>query len=98
MTSDGSEFEDVLKNAQELGYAERNPAADIEGWDACRKIAILSSLAYGHHVDFEEIYTEGITKITSADIRYAKAFAQPSSFWPAASGSGTSTMRWYARL
>ena len=74
MTSDGSEFEDVLKNAQELGYAERNPAADIEGWDACRKIAILSSLAYGHHVDFEEIYTEGITKITSADIRYAKAF------------------------
>ena len=50
MTSDGSEFEDVLKNAQELGYAERNPAADIEGWDACRKIAILSSLAYGHHV------------------------------------------------
>ena len=68
------QFEDVLKNAQELGYAERNPAADIEGWDACRKIAILSSLAYGHHVDFEEIYTEGITKITSADIRYAKAF------------------------
>ena len=74
MTSDGSEFEDVLKNAQELGYAERNPAADVEGWDACRKIAILSSLAFGHHVDFEEIYTEGITKITSADIRYAKAF------------------------
>ena len=74
MTSDGSEFEDVLKNAQELGYAERNPAADIEGWDACRKIAILSSLAYGHDVDFDEIYTEGITMITSADIRYAKAF------------------------
>ena len=74
MTSDGSEFEDVLKNAQELGYAERNPAADVEGWDACRKIAILSSLAFGHHVDFEEIYTEGITNITSADIRYAKAF------------------------
>ena len=72
MTSDGSEFEDVLKNAQELGYAERNPAADIEGWDACRKIAILSSLAYGHHVDFEEIYTEGITKITAKDIKYAK--------------------------
>ena len=76
MTSEGSEFEDVLKNAQELGYAERNPAADIEGWDACRKIAILSSLAYGHHVDFEEIYTEGITKITSADIRYAKVIHQ----------------------
>ena len=74
MASDGSEFEDVLKDAQEKGYAERNPAADVEGWDACRKIAILSSLAFGNHVDFEEIYTEGITKITAADIKYAKAW------------------------
>ena len=74
MSSDGSEFEEVLKDAQEKGYAERNPAADVEGWDACRKIAILSSLAFGNHVDFEEIYTEGITKITAADIKYAKAW------------------------
>lgn len=74
MASDGSEFDEVLKDAQEKGYAERNPAADVEGWDACRKIAILSSLAFGNHVDFEEIYTEGITKITAADIKYANAW------------------------
>ncbi|NCC44129.1 MAG: homoserine dehydrogenase [Clostridia bacterium] len=74
MGADGSEFEEVLKDAQERGYAERNPAADVEGWDACRKIAILSSLAFGNHVDYEEIYTEGITKITAADIMYAKAW------------------------
>lgn len=74
MGTDGSEFDVVLKDAQEKGYAERNPAADVEGWDACRKIAILSSLAYGNHVDYEDIYTEGITKITAADIKYAKAW------------------------
>ena len=74
MGAEGSEFDVVLKDAQEKGYAERNPAADVEGWDACRKIAILSSLAYGNHVDYEDIYTEGITKITAADIKYAKAW------------------------
>ena len=73
MSEEGWSFAEALKRAQELGYAERNPEADVEGYDTCRKIAILSSLAFGHHVDFEEIYTEGITKITSADIRYAKA-------------------------
>ena len=71
MTSEGSEFEDVLKNAQELGYAERNPAADIEGWDACRKIAILTAVATGKEVDYEKIPTEGITKITGLDSSYA---------------------------
>ena len=74
MSSEGSEFEDVLKEAQEKGYAERNPAADVEGFDACRKIAILSSIAYGNHVDFEDVYTEGITKISATDIKYAKAW------------------------
>lgn len=73
MIEDGSEFDDVLKEAQQRGYAERNPEADVEGHDACRKIAILSSLAYGKRVDFTDIYTEGITKISSTDIRYAKA-------------------------
>ena len=73
MIDEGLEFDDVLKDAQEKGYAERNPEADVEGHDACRKIAILSSLAYGKRVDFTDIYTEGITKITSADILYAKA-------------------------
>ena len=72
MASDGASFEEVLKDAQEKGYAERNPEADVEGYDACRKIAILSSLAFGRHVDFEDIYTEGITKITAEDIKYAK--------------------------
>lgn len=76
MIDEGLEFDDVLRDAQQKGYAERNPEADIEGHDACRKIAILSSLAYGKRVDFTDIYTEGITKITSADIRYAKAMGR----------------------
>lgn len=73
MERDGSDFDMILKEAQELGYAERNPAADIEGHDACRKIAILSSILYGHNVDYKQIYTEGITKITPRDFAYAKA-------------------------
>lgn len=72
MSQEGVGFEEALKDAQEKGYAERNPEADVEGYDACRKIAILTSLAYGMHVNFEDIYTEGITKITDVDIRYAK--------------------------
>ncbi len=72
MAEENADFEDVLKEAQEKGYAERNPEADVEGYDACRKIAILSSLAFGCHVDYEDIYTEGITKITVEDVKYAK--------------------------
>ena len=72
MTDEGLDFESVLKQAQQMGYAERNPEADVEGHDACRKIAILTSLAYGKQVDYEDIYTEGITKITEEDIEYAK--------------------------
>ncbi len=72
MDREGADFEDVLKEAQEKGYAERNPEADVEGYDACRKIAILSSLMSGKNVGYEDIYTEGITKITSADFKYAK--------------------------
>ncbi len=71
MSREGLDFDTVLKEAQELGYAERNPEADVEGYDACRKIAILTSLAYGKHIDFEDIYTEGITKITDVDFKYA---------------------------
>lgn len=73
MRDEGLDFDVVLKQAQELGYAERNPQADIEGFDACRKIAILTSLAYGMQVDYEDIYTEGISNITKQDIAYAKA-------------------------
>lgn len=72
MTDEGLDFDSVLKTAQEKGYAERNPEADVEGYDACRKIAILTSLAYGKQVDYEDIHTEGITKITDSDIKYAK--------------------------
>lgn len=76
MTFEGLEFQDVLKDAQSRGYAEADPTADIEGYDACRKIAILTSMVCGQQVDFEEIYTEGITKITATDIRYAKAMGR----------------------
>ena len=72
MSQEGSSYEDVLKEAQDLGYAERNPEADVEGYDACRKIAILTSLAFGSTVKFEEIQTEGITKISTADFAYAE--------------------------
>ena len=72
MAEDGADFGDVLKEAQELGYAEKDPTADVEGYDACRKRAILTSLAYGKQVDYEDIYTEGITKITAADFKYAE--------------------------
>lgn len=72
MTEKGADFGTVLKDAQAKGYAEKDPTADIEGHDACRKIAILTSLAYGHQLDFEDIYTEGITNITDRDINYAK--------------------------
>ena len=71
MTYGGASFDDALKDAQDKGYAERNPEADVEGHDACRKIAILTSLVSGQRVDFEDIYTEGITKVTAEDIMYA---------------------------
>ncbi|MCC8169235.1 MAG: homoserine dehydrogenase [Oscillospiraceae bacterium] len=73
MIKKGKTFDDALKAAQKNGYAERNPAADIEGHDACRKIAILSSLASGKTVDYRDIETEGITNITLDDVKYAAA-------------------------
>lgn len=71
MSREGSDFADVLKEAQAMGYAEADPTADVEGYDACRKIAILSSLAYGKLLNYKDIYTEGITKITPQDMAYA---------------------------
>ncbi|MBE5909039.1 MAG: homoserine dehydrogenase [Lachnospiraceae bacterium] len=76
MTCEGSEFEEVLKEAQDKGYAEKDPTADIEGYDACRKIAILTSLVCGQQVDYNDIPTEGIHKITATDIQYAKAMGR----------------------
>ena len=76
MEKEGADFAEVLKEAQDKGYAERNPEADVEGHDACRKISILSSLMMGKTVDSEKVYTEGITKITAADFAYAKAMGR----------------------
>ncbi len=73
MAQEGADFDSVLKIAQEKGYAERNPEADIEGHDACRKTAILASLMSGQFVKYEDIYTEGITKVTGEDLAYAKS-------------------------
>ena len=72
MTQEGLEFDDVLKDAQAKGYAEKDPTADIEGHDACRKIAILTSLVCGRQVDYQDIPTEGISHISATDIKYAK--------------------------
>ncbi len=72
MTQEGRDFGEVLADAQALGYAEADPTADVEGFDAMYKIAILASIAYGTHIDVNKIYHEGITNITAADIKYAK--------------------------
>lgn len=74
MAEERSDFDEVLKEAQALGYAERDPSADVEGWDACRKIAILMSVVSGKFVDFQQVHTEGITEITPDDVAYAKAW------------------------
>ena len=73
MDQEGASYDEVLKQAQELGYAERNPEADVEGGDACRKIAILTSIVYGKQLDYTKIHTEGITKISTEDFKYADA-------------------------
>lgn len=72
MFYEGADYEEVLCQAQKNGYAEADPTADVEGYDACRKIAILSSLISGQQVDFEDVYTEGISGITKEDMMYAK--------------------------
>ena len=72
MTDEGASYEEVLKDAQKLGYAEANPTADVEGYDAAYKLSILSSLAFHTKIPFGKIHREGITKITPADIQYGK--------------------------
>lgn len=74
MSRDGCSFQDALREAQRLGYAEADPTADVEGLDAGRKMAIMATIAYHTKVVFSDVYTEGITRITSTDIRYAKEF------------------------
>ena len=73
MTHEGMEFDEALALATELGYAEADPTADIEGYDAGRKMAIMASIAFNSRVTFNDVYTEGITNITAKDIKYAEA-------------------------
>lgn len=72
MDKEGASFASALQEAQKLGYAEQNPEADVEGHDTCRKIAILTAMATGKEVNYEDIYTEGITKVTDVDFKYAE--------------------------
>lgn len=72
MIKDQMDFDTALKLAQDLGYAERNPSADVDGHDACRKICILASLAFGRQVNPDDVYCEGISKITLQDVDYAE--------------------------
>ena len=81
MTQRGMGFSEVLKKAQELGYAEADPTFDVEGIDAAHKLCILLSLAYGIQVKLEDVYTEGITGITPMDIEYAKELGYTVSSW-----------------
>ena len=74
MTERGMDYTDALAEATRLGYAEADPTADVEGYDAGRKMAIMASIAFNSRVTFDHVYTEGITKITADDIRYAKEF------------------------
>ena len=73
MSENGADYDTVLKEAQSMGFAEANPAADVEGLDAARKAAILASLAFNSRVTLDDVYREGIAKITPADIEYAKS-------------------------
>ena len=74
MFEEGMDFDEALEKATELGYAEADPTADIEGLDAGRKVAIMASIAFHSRVTFSDVYTEGITKISARDINYAKEF------------------------
>lgn len=74
MTEEGMDYREALKLATDLGYAEPDPTSDVEGYDAGRKLAIMASIAFNSRVTFSQVYTEGITKITAEDIRYAKEF------------------------
>jgi len=71
MTKEGRDFNDVLSEAQQLGYAEADPTSDIEGLDAARKTAILASVAFNTRVTYQDVYVEGITRISPMDIKYA---------------------------
>lgn len=96
MDKEGSSFEAALKEAQDLGYAERNPEADVEGYDTCRKIAILTAMATGKEVNYEDIYTEGITRITDVDFRYAEQMGTSVKLFGSSRMDGEQVHAWVA--
>ena len=96
MDKEGASFEAVLKEAQDLGYAERNPEADVEGYDTCRKIAILTAMATGKEVNYEDISTEGITKITDVDFKYADKLGTSVKLFGTSRMDGTEVHAWVA--
>lgn len=96
MDREGASFESALKEAQELGYAERNPEADVEGYDTCRKIAILTAMATGKEVNYEDIATEGITKIQAVDFRYAEKLGASVKLFGSSRMNGDQVHAWVA--
>lgn len=96
MNKEGETFEAALEEAQNLGYAERNPEADVEGHDTCRKIAILTAMATGCEVNYEDIYTEGITKITDTDFMYAEKMGTSVKLFGSSRMDGDTIHAWVA--
>ena len=96
MEKEGASFSDVLKEAQELGYAEKDPEADIKGYDTCRKIAILTSLVTGKEVDYQDIYTEGVTTVTDMEFRYAKKLGASIKLFGTSRMEGEAVHAWVA--
>ena len=96
MATAGEDFSTVLAEAQRLGYAERNPSADVDGFDACRKVAILASLAFQRDVNYEDIYTEGITRITDVDFIYARELGMQIKLLGNVRNDGTGMYAWVA--
>lgn len=98
MDKEGASFNGALKEAQDLGYAERNPEADVEGHDTCRKIAILTAMATGREVNYEDIYTEGITGITDTDFKYAEKMGTSIKLFGSSRMAGDMVHAWVAPL
>ncbi len=98
MDREGASFNGALKEAQDLGYAERNPEADVEGYDTCRKIAILTAMATGREVNYEDIYTEGITAITDTDFKYADKMGASIKLFGSSRREGDRVFAWVAPL
>ena len=98
MDKEGASFNGALKEAQDLGYAERNPEADVEGHDTCRKIAILTAMATGREVNYEDIYTEGITAVTDTDFKYAEKMGTSIKLFGSSRMGGDVVHAWVAPL